>query len=260
MQTAPDYALPDRLGLTWGLFFPRRDFSPPPSGATDQYIQIEAGVRIAWRSYLLDPAGPTLLLFHGNGEVASDYDMIAPAYHGIGVNLSVADYRGYGKSSGIPTFAALIGDAHPVLDAFHTMLDGQGFHGKRLIMGRSLGSLPAVELAATKHQRLAGLIIESGSADLARFAERAGVDDSQPEIAGLIEAHRTRIASISLPVLQIHGEWDDIIPIEYAVSFHQQLMNSEKTFVTIKGAGHNDIGFVGRKTYFDALARFIARV
>jgi pimeloyl-ACP methyl ester carboxylesterase len=226
----PDYALLDRRGLARGLFYPRRDVSSPPAGATDHRVEVGEGVQVACRFYPMNRLLPALLFFHGNGEIASDYDMTAPVYHGIGANLFVVDYRGYGGSDGVPSFASLIADAHPVLARFHTLLDEEGFTAQRFVMGRSLGSLPAAELAATAHERLAGLIIESG-----------------------------HLAPIRLPVIQIHGEWDEIIPLEYGLAFHEQLVTSEKQLVIIPGAGHNDIGWVGRKTYFEALARFISR-
>jgi len=253
----PDYGLLDRRGLARGLFYPRRDLSRPPPGAMDHRIEVEEGVEVVCRSYPLDPSSPALLFFHGNGEIASDYDGIAPLYHGIGANLCVVDYRGYGGSDGMPSFASLIADAHPVLARFHTLLDEEGFTGRRFVMGRSLGSLPAAELAATARQRLAGLIIESGAPDLARLRKRVGVDASDAEIAGLVEAHDSRLAAIHLPVVHIHGEWDQIIPLEHGVAFHERLTTDQKQLVIIPGAGHNDIGWVGRELYFETLARFI---
>jgi pimeloyl-ACP methyl ester carboxylesterase len=258
VRDGPDYALLDRRGLARGLFYPRRDLSRPPPGAEDHRIEVEAGVEVSGRFYPLDPSRPTLLYFHGNGEIASDYDGIAPLYREIGVSLFVVDYRGYGGSDGTPSFASLIADAHPVLARFHALLDEAGFTAARFVMGRSLGSLPAAELAATAGQRLAGLIIESGAPDLARLRERAGIDRSDLEIAELVEAHAAHLAAINLPVVHIHGEWDEIIPLEYGIAFHEQLTTARKELVIIPGAGHNDIGWVGRELYFETLARFIA--
>ncbi len=258
-QSGPDYSLIDRRGLARWLFYPRRDLSGPPAGAVDHRVEVEAGLQVAGRFHPCDRSKPILLLFHGNGEIAGDYDMIAPAYHGIGANLFVADYRGYGASDGVPSFASLIADAHPVLAHFHALLDEEGFTAGRFVMGRSLGSLPAAELAATADERLAGLIIESGAPDLVRLRQRAGIDASDTEVTALIEAHAARLAPIRLPVVQIHGEWDEIIPIEHGRAFHDQLTTDDKRWVVIRGAGHNDIGWVGRELYFETLARFIAR-
>jgi alpha-beta hydrolase superfamily lysophospholipase len=253
----PDYALIDRRGLSRGLFYPRGDRTPAPAGATDHRIPVDDGIEIGCRFYPLDRERPALLLFHGNGEIASDYDAVAPAYHAIGANLLVADYRGYGASDGAPSFAALIADAHPVLAGFHALLDAEGFSAQRFLMGRSLGSLPAAELAAAARERLRGLVIESGAPDLRRLPRRAGIGSPDPELAALIRSHGERLAAIDLPVLQIHGEWDEIIPLESALAFHEHL-DTEKELVIIPGAGHNDIGWVGREQYFGALARFLA--
>jgi pimeloyl-ACP methyl ester carboxylesterase len=255
----PDYALLDRRGLARGLFYPRRGMSHPPQGATDHGVDVGDGVHVACRFYALDRSRPALLFFHGNGEIASDYDMIAPAYHEIGANLFVADYRGYGASDGTPSFAALISDAHPVLGRFHALLDEEGFSSRRFVMGRSLGGLPAAELAATARERLAGLIIESSAPSLTRIRQRAGIDESDSEIARVVEAHAVRLAAIRLPVLQIHGEWDEIVPLRHGIAFHEGLATDAKQLVIIRGAGHNDIGWVGRELYFEALANFITR-
>jgi pimeloyl-ACP methyl ester carboxylesterase len=257
-RDGPDYAVLDRRGLAHGLFYPRRYLSNPPPGAVDHSVDVEDGVRVACRFYVLDRSRPSLLFFHGNGEIASDYDMIAPAYHEIGANLFVADYRGYGASDGTPSFASLIWDAHPVLDRFHALLDEEGFSGARFVMGRSLGGLPAAELAASADQRLAGLIIESSAPSLTRIRQRAGIDESDPEIAGLVEAHAERLSAIRLPVLHIHGEWDEIVPLQHGIAFHEELTTEAKQLVIIPGAGHNDIGWVGRELYFAELAGFIA--
>jgi len=259
MENQPDYALLDRRGFSQVIFFPRGDAGVPPQGATDHFVDVEEGVRVACRFYPTHASRPSVLLFHGNGEIASDYDSIAPTYREIGANLFVADYRGYGKSSGMASFAGMMGDAHPVLARFHEVLDKMQFGGARFVMGRSLGSLPAAELAATAPERLAGLIIESGSPELARFRDRMGLDDSDMEITALVEAHKARLAPIRLPVLQIHGNWDQIIPLEYGVAFYEGLTTKEKELVIIEGAGHNDIGWVGREQYFEALGRFISR-
>ena len=128
----PDYALLDRRGLAQGLLYPRRDMNGPPQGATDHRVDVGDGVEVACRFYASDRSHPSLLFFHGNGEIASDYDVMAPAYHEIGANLFVADYRGYGASDGTPSFASLISDAHAVQGRFHALLDEQGFSSRRL--------------------------------------------------------------------------------------------------------------------------------
>jgi len=37
-----------------------------------------------------------LLFFHGNGEIAADYDFLSGIYAACGLSFWVVDYRGYG--------------------------------------------------------------------------------------------------------------------------------------------------------------------
>ena len=147
-QAEPDYALADRLGAGGMVFFPRRDDSPAPPGAFDHAIEVAPGVVLGARLYLVGAGAPTILYFHGNGEVVSDHDDVAELYREVGVNLFVVAFRGYGRSTGRPAFASLVSDAGPVVERFHAILDAQQFSGMRLVMGRSLGTQTALEVAA----------------------------------------------------------------------------------------------------------------
>ena len=253
----PDYALLDRSGVGGAMFYPRPNDAAPPPGATDYAIPVEPGVEIGARCYLADPAWPTLLYFHGNGEVASDHDGIAPLYRAIGLNLFVAEFRGYGESTGTPTLAALVADAHPVAAFFHATLDAAGCAPVRFVMGRSLGAHPTLELAANAAGRFRGVIIESGAGGLRRMLERLGLLDT--ELGGrLAAAHEAKIAAIRLPTLLIHGEYDELVPLSTAQALRDSLSGTASSLVVIPGAGHNDILWVGREQYFRAIAAFVA--
>lgn len=255
---APDYGLLDRLETAWPIFYPRPDFSPPPPGARDELVEVEPGVRVACRFYALAEAQPSVLFFHGNGEVASDYDDIATLYHRAGVNLWVADYRGYGASEGRPSFAALVGDARPVLARFHAALDEWGFAAPRFVMGRSLGTHPALELAANHAERLRGLIVESGAGNLRRLAQRLAPAASGDQAERLVAAHQRKVEAIRLPALIIHGEADELVPVQTAFDLYETLRSEPKELVIIPGAGHNDLLWLGAEQYMQALARFAA--
>lgn len=249
------YALLDRAGAA-SIFFPRSDQRPPPPGARDLSIEVDAGIEVAARFYVQDAANPTVLYFHGNGEVAADHDDIAPLYHTIGLNLFVAEFRGYGQSNGQPSYEALVEDAHPVVDFFHAMLDQEGFDARRYIMGRSLGSQPALEVASRAAAHFQGLIIESGAGLIGRMLQRLGLDLSG-EAAALADHHESKIRAISLPVLLIHGERDELVPIRAAIELDELLAETERELVVIPDAGHNDLLWRGQAQYFGAIAKFV---
>lgn len=254
---APDYALLDQAGAG-GIFFPRADRTATPPGAVDHRLQVAPGVEIAARFYAHDPALPTLLYFHGNGEVASDHDDIAPLYHQTGANLFVAEFRGYGGSDGRPSLAGLVADANPIAAQFHALLDEAGFNASRLIMGRSLGSHPALEIAANASDRFSALVIESGAAILRRLLSCLGLPEIGPA-ADLVAAHEAKIRSIRLPSLIIHGERDDLVPLEHAAELDNLLGDTDRTLLVIPDAGHNDLLWRGLRQYCDAIGDLLRR-
>jgi pimeloyl-ACP methyl ester carboxylesterase len=97
-----------------------------------------------------------------DGEVVSDYDDVSPFYHQKKLNLVVADYRGYGASNGIPTLTDLIHDSHLIFKEVKEELSRRNLRSDLWVMGRSLGSISALELAYHYQEEMKGLIVESG--------------------------------------------------------------------------------------------------
>ena len=254
-----DYALLDGAGAAGSVFYPRPDPGPPPPGASDHSIEVEPGVSVAARFYVLGPSHPTVLYFHGNGEVVGDHDNFAPLYHEAGLNLFVAEFRGYGKSGGHPSMASLVADTRPVAAYFHDLLGERGFDDRRFIMGRSLGTQPALELASRDGDRFHGVIIESGAANIRRTLDRHGLAGSEKG-ERLAAGHEAKIRSIRLPALMLHGETDDLVPLDRAAELYDLLAGTQRELVVIPGAGHNDILWRGQRQYFEAIRSFVADV
>jgi hypothetical protein len=68
-----------------------------------------------------------------------------------------------------------------------------------------------------------------------------------------------RLPRVSMPVLVIHGDRDDIIPIEMGRRVFAAA-REPKSFYVIEGADHNNTYQVGGLAYFQRLRRFIAEV
>ena len=251
-----DYGLLDRAGAAQLIFHPRPDPGPPPRGASDHEIEVEPGVAIAARFYARGEAHPTVLYFHGNGEVMGDHDGIAQFYHEAGLNLLVAEFRGYGKSGGRPSVAALVADARPAAEYATALLAERGYDPRMFVMGRSLGSQPALEVASRASEYVRGLIVESGAASMRRLIER--YDLASDQAIALAEGHEAKIRSIRLPALLIHGEWDELVLLDQAAGLYDLLEGTQRDLVVIPGAGHNDILWVGRRQYFEAICAFVA--
>ena len=106
----------DSQAFNANLFFPRDDPSLGPTNSDDYYIDVTKDIRIHARRHPNSNAKLSLLFFHGNGEIVSDYDNLVDYFSNLGVELTIADFRGYGKSTGVPTLRAAIEDSHVILD------------------------------------------------------------------------------------------------------------------------------------------------
>jgi hypothetical protein len=248
-----DYSALDLPEVLQFIFYPRPDWVPPPPGVSDVSVPVEEGVSVSCRFYPAAVGSPCILYFHGNGEVACEHDWIARLYNQEGISLFVADYRGYGRSDGTPTFAAITADAHSIYNFFQEKVGAPDV--PLFAMGRSLGSHCAVELAFHYPESFRGLIVESGSSNMASLIERFGL--ASDRLSSLSDAISARVRSIMLPSLIIHGEWDSLIPLDEAIKLHADIGSRSKRLVVVAGADHNSVLAVGMEQYFAAIKEFV---
>ena len=250
-----DYSELDQPHILMFVFHPREDWAPLPPGATDHMVPVGEGISISCRFYPVSESSPSILFFHGNGEAVYDYDGIAPLYNRLGINFFVADYRGYGQSNGSPSFSSTISDAHVIFNYFRDTL--QNYTGPLFIMGRSLGSFSAIELASKYPELFNGMIIESGFSSAGRLLTFLIPIISSSSSVDLEQADLEKIRSITLPTLIMHGEYDEIIPHEQAEIIYKNVGSQNRKLLTIPGAGHNDMLLIGIEQYFSAIREFV---
>jgi alpha-beta hydrolase superfamily lysophospholipase len=238
----------DRAAFNEALFFPRGDTSAARAGAVDLMIDV-GDARVHVRRHAAPHARCTLLLFHGNGEVVADYDRAASEFAAAGAALAVADYRGYGQSTGAPTLRNVIEDARPIADAI----------GPHIVMGRSLGGAAAHELYARPIASMLGVVLESTYSDVAALIRRRGLE--APALSDVERAQFDPLVKLplgTLPLLVLHGERDHLIAAREADATLAAAGGSDKRLVLVPDRGHNDVSL--SDVYWRALAEFIARI
>jgi alpha-beta hydrolase superfamily lysophospholipase len=242
------------------LFYPRREQAGETPEAVTRWVQVAEGIRIACRFFPSRIDGPNILFFHGNGETAPDYDYVAPLYRKSGLNLFVADYRGYGMSDGSPSCSGVIRDAHPIFQSFASFAVEKGYSGDLYVMGRSLGSAPAIEIAYHHQQQLKGLIVESGFASSRKQLARLGVSHLFKDIEDPVGfCNDIKIREILIPTLIIHGEADQIIPVEESRALFELSNAQDKDSFFVPHAGHNDLMDYSISDYMNSIIRFTGR-
>ena len=219
------------------------------------WFQAEDGTKLFGWYVEASPAAPVLLWCHGNaGNVIHRLENLAELYR-LGLSVFIFDYRGYGRSAGKPSEEGLYQDA---LAAHAYLTNRRGVRPERLILfGRSLGAAVAGTVAGERPA--AGLILESPFPSIAAMARAhyAGLP-MHWLLSGRFPLNE-RLQRVSMPVLVIHGDRDDIVPIALGREVFDAA-REPKSFYVIEGADHNDSYLVGGRAYFQRLKQFIQEV
>ncbi|OHD65408.1 MAG: temperature sensitive supressor [Spirochaetes bacterium RBG_13_51_14] len=251
-----EYSQFDHPEILSSLFHPRTEEERSRTGENiiELTIPVEQGINIGGKIFIAGTQFPSILFFHGNGEIVIDYDDLGPLYVDRGFNFIPVDYRGYGRSNGRPTVSSMMTDCHAIFRYISTWLVDNGFRGAFLVMGRSLGSAAALELASRHADQIDGLIIESGFAYALPLLRIIGVNT---ERLGLREEEGFRncdkIMAFNKPTLVIHAERDHIIPYRDGLKLFESSQATHKKMLTIPLADHNTIFMHGLKEYLAAV-------
>jgi fermentation-respiration switch protein FrsA (DUF1100 family) len=247
------------------IYFPTRAIEATPAAIGLAYESVEFraedGVRLTgWYLPACAPEGDkacrsraTLLFFHGNaGNISHRLESLA-IFHGLGLDVFIFDYRGYGESEGSPDEQGTYRDAEA---AWRYLAETRRVpSGQIVYFGRSLGAAVAAWLAARRAP--GALILESTftsapdlGADLypwlpVRWLARIDYDT------------RARLSSVTAPVLIAHSPQDEIIPFRHA----QQLFaaaREPKELLRLRG-DHNSGFYVTGRDYIAGLDAFLRR-
>jgi hypothetical protein len=169
--------------------------------------------------------------------------------HGLGYNVLSFDYRGYGRSGGVPSEAGLYEDGF----AAYNYVIGLGVPTSRIILaGQSLGSAVAVELAT-----------RVGSAGAVLFSPIDSVPLTASRVYPWVPAHllarnrfdsNAKIDRIRTPILVFHSAADRLIPLTAAQALYDRI-RGPKLLVETEG-GHNGAGFADLEVLREAMWRF----
>ncbi|MBF0195878.1 MAG: alpha/beta hydrolase [Magnetococcales bacterium] len=248
----------DHPALQKYLFYPMRSkYRDTYQHIHTVYIAVDDGITLTARLHIAGLGCPTILFWHGNGEIASDYDH-TQEYVEMGINFLVVDFRGYGESGGTPTGSNLLSDAITVYEKTPKLLKKIGIQSEQLfIMGRSLGCTSAVEVAHIAQENISGLILESGRAFTSPIMERIGGFQPNQMDESLGFRNHEKISKIKVPTLIIHGEDDEIIPVSDGEAMYENSAGQPKRLVKIANAGHNDLMMIGHDEYYAAIREFV---
>ncbi|MBI2966814.1 MAG: alpha/beta hydrolase [Bacteroidetes bacterium] len=195
------------------------------------------------------PKGAIIYL-HGNAGSLRSWQYIWNDFKDFNYDLLLIDYRGYGKSTGKISEDGLYRDG----EACFQFLKSRGYDEKQTIVyGRSIGTGIAVELALRKNCR--SLILETPYTSLPDLANNFYPFLLPKLFLSFRFNNLEKAPSIKCPVLILHGDFDEIIPVSHA---HKLLgaFKSTKEIVIIPSGNHNNLSAFPE--FQNALRKFLA--
>jgi len=178
-----------------------------------------------------------LLYCHGNGDCVG---YLGPYLKQLSdrhrVTVFAFDYRGYGKSEGVPSEAGVLADAHAAQEWLAKRL---GIKPSDIVlMGRSLGGCVAVDLAAKNGAR--GLILQNTTTSIPEAAASIYWFAPVQWVMKNRYDSLSKICHYAGPALISHGTADALIPCSLGRKLYGAITCGQKRFFEIQGGGHND--------------------
>jgi len=210
------------------------------------------GLRLsAWLVKTPAPRG-TVLFCHGNyGNISHLLDPIR-VFAGLGFEVLVFDYRGYGQSEGEPSEEGTYLDAEAAWDF---LVQEEGVDPARLVLcGRSLGGPIAARLA--RQHPPGALLLESTFTSLPELGSRRYPFFPVRWLARYTYDTLGQLSGIHCPVLVVHSREDGLIPLAQGQELYAAA-NPPKEFLEISG-GHGNGFVVSEAQYRAGLERFFA--
>lgn len=234
------------------IFFPRSTTVEPSF-----FVEVENASIACYLQNPFPEAG-TVLYFHGNGELASEYATdYADLFLDMGVNICFVEYRGYGMSTGVPTLINMLGDGEKVVQTLGIAPE------KLVVFGRSMGSLYAIELVHRIPQ-MAGLVLESAIANLQDSLSFTTLmhqlNCSEAEIMGEINTYfnlQPKLQNYFGHLLVLHAEKDGILDRSHADRLTSWAGSPNKKLVIFPQGNHNTILFANFTSYLHQVAEFL---
>lgn len=214
------------------FYQPKKEYKPIDLKFEDITIPVEKDTitAIFFKPKTSKPKA-TILFFHGaGGNVSSYFFMVKPLIEN-GFQVAMVDFRGYGKSTGVPTHINVAADGQKFFDLMSQRKDIKDT--KLIIYGASLGSQISTHLAKNNKAKISGLVIDGG---MSSFADIAAVfapqfkDAIAKMLASVYSAKEDIKATEGLSKLFIYSKNDKTVPFSQGEEVYKNAPEPKQFF------------------------------
>lgn len=171
----------------------------------------------------------TILHYHGNAaNLTAQYSGVAWLPH-QGFNVIAFDYRGYGKSSGKPSFDGVF------QDGVSALVFAQSFPkidpNKLIVIGQSLGGNVAIaSVGSYENAKIKAMIIDSTFYSYPQIAgdKLAG---AKFLIRDQYSAYRYLTQLQHIPIFYVHGTSDQVIPYYHSEKLYEETLGMKEKLI-----------------------------
>ena len=228
---------------------------PDQFGLEPEEVWIAAGTddaKIHAWYFKSSPADRLIFYAHGNAGNIADRLPVIKGYVESGYDVFIFDYRGFGKSGGLPTRKSFIEDS---LAAYDYLTKNRSIDPANIVLlGQSLGGAAVLRLANSVECR--AVILEGTFYSLRQIAKELYPRLPLWAIASSDLDNAREVTKLGRPLLLIHGTEDTTIPHLHSEMLFKEA-NEPKEFLSVKGAGHTDLFAINPARYYGAISRFI---
>lgn len=237
-----------------------------PVAHEDVWISSTDGVRLhGWFLKAQGEPKATVVYLHGNAQNLTAHAAYIDWLPAAGYNVLVADYRGYGLSTGKPSRAGVLADARA--SWFYARSRNDVDPENMILLGQSLGGANALTLAGgEKLPGLKAVIADSAFSSYSRIGREKMLQI--PVLGYLLWPFSPLIVSGGLspdagikniaptPLLLIHGNQDTVVPSSHSDRLFAAA-STPKWLWTLEGGGHTEAFARFRTQIAPRLLRFM---
>jgi alpha-beta hydrolase superfamily lysophospholipase len=221
------------------LFCPRRepeltwnpaDYGIEPSRTEEVWFETPDGEMLyGWYARAERPIASGVFCHGNTGNLTTTAPIIKHVLDS-GISCLMFDYRGFGKSTGIPSFSGVVADGITAAQ-FHDTLRPK--HLPSILYGYSLGG--AIAAQVIRHHHFDGLILQSTFTSLPEIARATWPRLPLHLFAGNLFDTRSVMKRLRVPVMIIHGSADEAVPCWMAHALYDACKSPKRLYIVDKG-------------------------
>ncbi len=240
---------PERAPLrTWDPV----DYGIPADAVEEHWIDTPDGETLhAWYCRAKKPKASGLFCHGNTGNLTISADVI-PHLLDAGFNILLFDYRGFGKSSGRPSYRGVISDGITAA-RFHDAIRPQEIPS--ILYGFSLGG--AIAAQVIRRHPFDAMILQSTFTSLPQITRVLFPRIPLHLFAGRLFDTLSVVRRLEVPLLVLHGTHDEVAPCWMAHQLHDACP-TPKRIHTVEGGMHKDIFERNPDALIWAVSQFIA--